>query len=112
MKILGAVFALAAMAHGAQERAFYEYDDLNNPYWSQENSLATDRFSHHRSMKRQFLDLIGEGVPAAFLFSAAGVSKCLIDLGVLLYFYECYGRYRDEVRAGEMTNSWKTAVWK
>ena len=66
------------MVNGAQDISHpYEYEDWNHPYWNKENSPATDRFSHNPSIKRQFLQLLGEGVPAALFFSLAGVS---IDL--------------------------------
>ena len=71
------VFALAAVANEAQDK-IYSYDYY--PYWTQDNhreqdNSAVKRFSPVPSVKRQFLQLFGEGVPAALLSSAAGVSN-------------------------------------
>ena len=78
MKTFVVVLAFATMVNAAQKSYPYSFD---YPYWNQENSLATERFSFNPSVKRQFLQLFGEGVPAAFLFAAAGVSV----LAVLVY---------------------------
>ena len=65
------VIAIAVVTSEAEDK-IYSYDDY--PYWTQDNSVQ--RFSSAvPSVKRQLLQLFGEGVPAALLFSAAGVSN-------------------------------------
>ena len=91
--VIAVVIALARVTFGENSHHPYAYDDYS--YWNQDKSgaAATRGVSYNPSARTQFRQLVGEGVPAAFLFSAAGVRmflkitmpKCKVHIFSSLY---------------------------